>query len=1818
MLLAESNRPSIRIKRRPNDERPALDVRWMHAPLILQKMKKLFPPGLYFTPDLPSATRSNWHPINKLLTIGHHIEVDQQDLSQNWPITNTAELRQHIGLKSLLQSDIRIRCTEFSSSSNGNMRWYYYGIKPQLSFIEQYQYIQLKGHFPTNDEIYKTIKKRTRSSASSAEKGGEDTSQSDGSDNRNRNNRNNRNNSNNSNNRNNRNNKNNKNNKNSKRIRTDRDSNNNVSNMKTSTNINGSLLSSLTDNSISKNGTNGTTNESTNDQSKSMASPAPRFASPPSYSPPPRTLQTFMFQCSCSLPPMNSHNYLEHLNSHERNKKQKNNNITKSSSSTSPIQSDVCIMTTATIQLRTLERLAIAQKQATNKKAGAHSQSMRLTLDLYAVLENRRPTIRSPSTRSVINSKEPEMPVVQISDVLTLREQIRRELLTSLTEEYPDISREFQYNDQWNDALQFFYDTFKTYDTNEKDKDIGKLWRRRIKSDGSLYLGIKDIKEGLKEKVPELFTFFINQVMNKKERNEYKKAVTAQTKKREFKIIKRDSSGSRRTKQKWRKVAENRNINDQKGIMIGFKKQQKNQAMVQAALQRRTKKRSREQRDDPDVSNKKEFSSSSSSSSNTITKTNQTKKSDVKNIEKKSTYVLSGHYLDAWIEEKEERMDRHALIMIELGCAQRMGKSTTQPPTLVVTTALTMLIRGGGASWSSIRCLKNYLCTIPPSACRNMRNEMASKFIEDAPRKLKNYVEVITKGPPDDGPMPEKIARAVYDVHRDNNTLSTFVKPGKGGKVKAILCTHLDNHATKGLNPNIDNTKLGRVKHNLSRLNSIMTVTDIDDGSGTGSKFDSVNYLPDRAPASVSVNFGGLRKLMNDPKLKSPFSKVEGIGPADTPKNYYQNATSLFPALRKQMPNLEMLDVWDYNIRTDPSLRYDFDIVAHIPGHSSRIETWLWAFIKRIYDKLKAAGCDMTNVPDYCEPMDPEFILYNCNLRYLLTNLDNILSKMDNEEKIRLGPTVNDLRMYEGILSSGFFTIPPFHLSQHIQQEVFLDPSSVLNYWSPLLIQLNFRPKAFATISKKIVKELKTYFVTKEGKNWSGPKAHVKAATLRLLERLKAHYITGSEGDDERNDDIESERDDDIESDDPGSDVQVQTISTNSSSSSSSSTTTKQTIDSNNKNENEVDDQENISLIEYAIANVAERQAIADEELNELDPIYLHTKKQIFERLEELENDVSRLSCTKLWLYLSNVEFRWQQIKAPLVIKQQMTDSSIRERYIYVRSQPSGKLCILSADSVRGKDYFGTDMELLDWFNNQSENITKNISNNNNNNNNNTNNRSKSKRIRSQVTTKSKNEQRARLIQNEKNKAVAAAAAATKRIKALEALQQEEEEKERKKNGEIREEEEKIQKEIEEESKANTVAQEAFQRVALSSKVKKCTAACGEKGCNRYCHCRMNTKKARVGLGGPGSSEPCDPGVCGCTNDNCNNQVDSQSRTMRRLKGCLPAAKKLQSLFAMNWLALQECQDKIDAAVVKIGNQLRLTHCSSETPGDEWNLDKCWKEICQMHPGALSCRRFLEVDLRLGADLLYQWDMKGNAYEMHAALPMMAVVVANTQPKICQTILSHISDLLHRTEKRPDLNRMLAANLGKANDVHVEEHNSRARRGCDKAGIGQHGNVVDNHKDITKVTASLYGMTKLIDELNNSTRETRISERRMLYEKFKRQSWAGAMDVVKDFLVDLVVRACQGKMDSTWIPALNLFDRGLPKALAVIDLWEKNAEDRATNQLRRLGAERDAELARYAACEEMKRTISHGNKGDNVINLEEEDDDDGEKITFEE
>jgi len=74
--------------------------------------------------------------------------------------------------------------------------------------------------------------------------------------------------------------------------------------------------------------------------------------------------------------------------------------------------------------------------------------------------------------------------------------------------------------------------------------------------------------------------------------------------------------------------------------------------------------------------------------------------------------------------------------------------------------------------------------------------------------------------------------------------------------------------------------------------------------------------------------------------------------------------------------------------------------------------------------------------------------------------------------------------------------------------------------------------------------------------------------------------------------------------------------------------------------------------------------------------------------------------------------------------------------------------------------------------------------------------------------------------------------------------------------------------------------------------------------------------------------------------------------------------------------------------------------------------------------------------------------------------------------------------------------------------------------------------------------------------------------------------------------------------------------RGLPKALAVLDVWEKNAEDRATKQLRRLAAERDAELARYVSCEEMKRTLSHGKKGDNVVALDQEDSDDGANVGF--
>ena len=96
---------------------------------------------------------------------------------------------------------------------------------------------------------------------------------------------------------------------------------------------------------------------------------------------------------------------------------------------------------------------------------------------------------------------------------------------------------------------------------------------------------------------------------------------------------------------------------------------------------------------------------------------------------------------------------------------------------------------------------------------------------------------------------------------------------------------------------------------------------------------------------------------------------------------------------------------------------------------------------------------------------------------------------------------------------------------------------------------------------------------------------------------------------------------------------------------------------------------------------------------------------------------------------------------------------------------------------------------------------------------------------------------------------------------------------------------------------------------------------------------------------------------------------------------------------------------------------------------------------------------------------------------------------------------------------------------------------------------------------ISVLAAAMYGMTKTKDELNSGTegRGTRVSERQELYQKFERDSWKPAMSAAKEFLLDLVVKACTSGLNDTWLIFLNSFDR-LPKALAVLDVCGKRMQ----------------------------------------------------------
>lgn len=83
---------------------------------------------------------------------------------------------------------------------------------------------------------------------------------------------------------------------------------------------------------------------------------------------------------------------------------------------------------------------------------------------------------------------------------------------------------------------------------------------------------------------------------------------------------------------------------------------------------------------------------------------------------------------------------------------------------------------------------------------------------------------------------------------------------------------------------------------------------------------------------------------------------------------------------------------------------------------------------------------------------------------------------------------------------------------------------------------------------------------------------------------------------------------------------------------------------------------------------------------------------------------------------------------------------------------------------------------------------------------------------------------------------------------------------------------------------------------------------------------------------------------------------------------------------------------------------------------------------------------------------------------------------------------------------------------------------------------------------ISVLAAAMYGMTKTKDELNSGTGGQGTHK----YQKFERDSWKPVMNAAKEFLLDLVVKACTSGLNDTWLLFLNSFDR-LPKALAV--LW---------------------------------------------------------------
>ena len=146
---------------------------------------------------------------------------------------------------------------------------------------------------------------------------------------------------------------------------------------------------------------------------------------------------------------------------------------------------------------------------------------------------------------------------------------------------------------------------------------------------------------------------------------------------------------------------------------------------------------------------------------------------------------------------------------------------------------------------------------------------------------------------------------------------------------------------------------------------------------------------------------------------------------------------------------------------------------------------------------------------------------------------------------------------------------------------------------------------------------------------------------------------------------------------------------------------------------------------------------------------------------------------------------------------------------------------------------------------------------------------------------------------------------------------------------------------------------------------------------------------------------------------------------------------------------------------------------------DAWDLERCIREIKNLHVGAISLHRFLEYDLWIATQPFIDSVVHGKSRTLFEHLVPMAVYIANGQPKITKALLQHVSDREHLIKNRPDVLTSIAQGPHKLCDSNIEHHNGVNANICNQMGTGKRGNKESDVRDYIIASASSPGHSSL-------------------------------------------------------------------------------------------------------------------------------------------